>query len=239
VADRRYGPVGEIDLPSSQQFLAFDFRGKSFKTSPDQMVYVYRLEGYDEGWRWTRDSRVEYTGLPIGDYTFEVKAVDRDLTYSEMPATVVVQVHLPYGRIAWVSVLGIAVLLIIWLAGGLVQRDRRLRESNQALAAASEHVQQANQAKSEFLAHMSHELRTPMNAVLGFTEMILDGIYGDVPEEIDGVMGEIDRSGRHLLELINDVLDLSKIEAGEMELHPGECNSELCKEMTCGVQEPL
>ena len=65
--------------------------------------------------------------------------------------------------------------------------------------------------------NMSHELRTPMNPVLGFTEMILDGIYGGVPEEIDGVMQEIDRSGRLLLDLIKDVLDLSKIEAGEME----------------------
>ena len=107
---------------------------------------------------------------------------------------------------------------------------QRLEEQNRALEAANREIERANQAKSEFLAHMSHELRTPMNAVLGFTEMILDGIYGDVPEEIDGVMKEIDRSGRHLLELINDVLDLSKIEAGEMELHTGECSPELCVE---------
>ena len=104
----------------------------------------------------------------------------------------------------------------------------RARAQERALEALNRQIQEANRAKSEFLANMSHELRTPMNAVLGFTEMILDGIYGDVPEEIYGVMTEIDRSGRLLLDLINDVLDLSKIEAGEMELHPTECTPTAC-----------
>jgi signal transduction histidine kinase len=65
---------------------------------------------------------------------------------------------------------------------------------------------------------MSHELRTPLNAVLGYTELIGDGIYGEVPAKIRDVMTRIDRSGRHLLGLINDVLDLSKIEAGQLTL---------------------
>ena len=80
----------------------------------------------------------------------------------------------------------------------------------------------ANKHKSEFLANMSHELRTPLNAILGYTELILDNIYGDVPEKIQEVLERLEKNGRHLLGLINDVLDLSKIEAGQLTLSLNE-----------------
>ncbi|MGI9535592.1 MAG: ATP-binding protein [Desulfocapsaceae bacterium] len=81
---------------------------------------------------------------------------------------------------------------------------------------------QADKHKSEFLANMSHELRTPLNAILGYTELILDEIYGEVPEKIDEVLKRLEKNGRHLLSLINDVLDLSKIEAGRFTLTLGD-----------------
>jgi signal transduction histidine kinase len=83
-------------------------------------------------------------------------------------------------------------------------------------------LERASRAKSDFLASMSHELRTPMNAILGFTEMIRDGLYGEVPPEIQEPVSDIHTCGRQLLGLINNVLDLSKIEAGHMELALGE-----------------
>ncbi|HEV8307802.1 MAG TPA: ATP-binding protein, partial [Methylomirabilota bacterium] len=88
---------------------------------------------------------------------------------------------------------------------------REIEEKGRQLEVASRH-------KSQFLANMSHELRTPMNAILGYTELILDGIYGEVSPKLRDVMERVDKSGRHLLGLINDVLDLSKIEAGQLTL---------------------
>ena len=90
-----------------------------------------------------------------------------------------------------------------------------LEEKSRELEVASRH-------KSQFLANMSHELRTPLNSVLGFSEMLADGIYGALPERASAALGKIQANGRHLLNLINDVLDLSKIEAGQLTLSPND-----------------
>ncbi len=95
-----------------------------------------------------------------------------------------------------------------------IQNARLFREIEQK----SHELQIASQHKSQFLANMSHELRTPLNAILGYTELIADQIYGPVPDKILAVLDRVEKSGRHLLGLINDVLDLSKIEAGQLVL---------------------
>jgi signal transduction histidine kinase len=82
----------------------------------------------------------------------------------------------------------------------------------------SHQLEVASRHKSQFLANMSHELRTPLNSVLGFTEMLVDGLYGELPERAKATLSRVQTNGRHLLGLINDVLDLSKIEAGQLKL---------------------
>src|SRR6185369_1549534 len=88
------------------------------------------------------------------------------------------------------------------------------------LARALETARSATVAKSRFLASVSHELRTPLNGIIGFSELLYDGRIGALQDEQREVMGDILTSSRHLLQLINDILDLSKIEAGRMEFRP-------------------
>jgi signal transduction histidine kinase len=91
------------------------------------------------------------------------------------------------------------------------QLFHEVEEKGEQLAIANEH-------KSQFFANMSHELRTPLNAVLGYTELIVDGLYGEIPDKAKEVLERVQINGKHLLGLINDVLDLSKIEAGQLKL---------------------
>jgi signal transduction histidine kinase len=95
-----------------------------------------------------------------------------------------------------------------------IQNARLFRE----IAEKGKQLEEASRHKSQFLASMSHELRTPLNAILGFNEMILDEIYGPVAPDVRSPLEEMQASGKHLLRLINNVLDLAKIEAGRMEL---------------------
>jgi signal transduction histidine kinase len=88
----------------------------------------------------------------------------------------------------------------------------------QELARKSAELEVANRHKSEFLANMSHELRTPLNAIIGFSEVLVERMFGEMNDKQDEYVRDIHSSGRHLLSLINDILDLSKVEAGRMEL---------------------
>jgi signal transduction histidine kinase len=99
-----------------------------------------------------------------------------------------------------------------------IQNARLFRE----IADKSRQLEAASRHKSEFLANMSHELRTPLNAIIGFSEVLAEKMFGDVNAKQAEYLQDILESGRHLLSLINDILDLSKIEAGHMELEPAD-----------------
>ena len=104
---------------------------------------------------------------------------------------------------------------------------RELQTKTNELEIASRH-------KSEFLASMSHELRTPLNAVIGFSEVLLDRMFGEINERQDEYLRDIRNSGKHLLELLNEILDLSKVEAGQMVLEPSTFGVSSVVESTSG-----
>jgi signal transduction histidine kinase len=113
-------------------------------------------------------------------------------------------------------------VLLIFVGLYLVEQLRRREIAEAELVKAKEAAEAANRAKSAFLANMSHELRTPLNAILGFSEIIKSGHFGPDSERYPGYASDIFSSGKHLLALINDILNLSKLEAGQLALDETE-----------------
>ncbi len=119
------------------------------------------------------------------------------------------------------------------------QYAMELRNKNEQLGRALAAARSATEAKSRFLASVSHELRTPLNGIIGFSEVIHDGKAGPLSEMQQEFLGDILTSARHLLQLINDVLDLSKVEAGKMEFTPENCRIASLVREVCDVVRPL
>jgi signal transduction histidine kinase/DNA-binding response OmpR family regulator len=189
----------------------------------------------------TRNAEFPWPAKARGEYSFFVQSIDRDLNYS--PAAMAqLTIVPPWYANAWIMApSGTALIgLIGWafvarslvvrrkreaeqLRGQMLEQERqarlKLQASNQELERAKETADAANQAKSTFLASMSHELRTPLTAIIGFSEMLLAEAQTDGKKEQAEDLTRINDSATHLLGLINDILDLSKVEAGKMELH--------------------
>jgi len=119
----------------------------------------------------------------------------------------------------------------------LVSRD--LLDANVRLEERAQQVTDANMAKSRFLANVSHELRTPLNAIVGYNALALSGLYGEIPSELRGAHDRIQTAAEHLLRVVNDVLDLSKIEVGRMEVEIRQVSLELLLEDVVALVEPV
>lgn len=158
----------------------------------------------------------------------------------------------------WLKMAGLlaGIVLVMSIAGSVVlkrqvnartreltlvnqEMEQRIIERTAELAEAKERAEEADRIKSAFLATMSHELRTPLNSIIGFTGIILQGLAGPLNEEQSKQMGMVRSSARHLLSLINDVLDISKIEAGQLTLNAEPYDVRAVVEKAVAAMRPL
>jgi PAS domain S-box-containing protein len=121
----------------------------------------------------------------------------------------------------------------------LKKTEEQLRHQNIELENRNRQIEAATKLKSQFLANMSHELRTPLNGIIGFAELMQDGTGGPVSPDQEDFLSDILTSARHLLQLINDILDLSKIEAGKTEFHPEATDLGQVMEEVCEIVRPM
>ncbi len=230
LADQDYGAVDAVRVPASQNSIRFKFAGRSLYTAADEMMYYYRLDGVDDDWKQTQSTSVEYAGLPDGPLRFEVMAVDADLNYSE-PAFVDVSFAIAWAQYLLYGGLALSVFGLV-LASGYGLRSRRdaeqarqaqsqaLHERNTALEAANQHLREMDALKSDFVSNVSHELRTPLTSIKGSVDNMLDGITGDLNDKQSRYLSRVQSNANRLSRLVDDLLDLSRIEAGRLELRP-------------------
>jgi signal transduction histidine kinase len=209
-----------ISLSYNDNIVSFEFAALHY-SSPQANRYAYRMEGLERNWNYVDDRRfATYTRLPAGNYTFRVKAANNDGLWNETGATLKITVIRPIWQTGWFYALCILAILITGFSihqvrvRSLKNQEKRL---TQLVQERTQEVEKANRCKSDFLARMSHEIRTPMNSIIGFADLILDTPLSS--EQIDFIKA-IKQSGDTLLGIINEILDLSKIEAGQLYLEP-------------------
>ncbi len=237
-----------VFMPPSHGDLEFDYTGIDF-FAPERIRFKYKLAGFDRDWIDAGTRRTAYyTKVPPGNYQFYVSAIGLNGRRHSETASFGFELRHAFYQTGWFYGLCIAGLLILGMAAYLLrlkvlkaherqlmqlvdERTRELQEEIRERKQAQEEALQArmqaesaSRVKSEFLAGMSHELRTPLNAIIGYSELIQEEIHSAERSDIVSDLQKIQTAGRHLLGLVSDVLDLSKIEAGKIILCPETFN---------------
>lgn len=230
-------PRKPIDLRWNDRELTATAHALSF-VDPQRNHYRFKLTGFDPGWVDTgaRDTR-EFSSLPAGDYQLRMTAASADGPWSAASPPALLHIAAPPWATPWAYVAyALAAALLLMFAAWSMRRRLEQRHRYALISQRQQLAEQANIAKTRFLASMAHEIRTPMTGVLGMTEL-LRGTQLDARQR--GFADGIHRSGALLMRQVDDALDLARIEAGKLELADAPFDPELLLREVAALERGL
>ncbi|MBT8320197.1 MAG: response regulator, partial [Eudoraea sp.] len=222
ISDKNYfseeNRSSELDFSHNQNDIAFKYIALHY-SNPEKNSYKYKLEPLDDEWINAGYERiVRYAKLPPGSYNFQVKASNRDGIWSDETASAQFTIQPPWWTTWWAYVLYVMALVFI------TERFYRFRLSKKLADSESKRLKEVDQLKNALFTNITHEFRTPLTVIKGMTDTIKSKLEDRQFDELDNSLSIIDRNSDGLLNLINEMLDLAKIESGNMELNLVQAN---------------
>jgi signal transduction histidine kinase/DNA-binding response OmpR family regulator/ligand-binding sensor domain-containing protein len=238
---------GDVLLPAGQRSFEIRYTGLDL-TNPEHVQFRYRLEGAEAHWTEAGRRRTAYfTHVPPGQHTFRVQMTGADGDWIDGGAELRIRVPAAFWETPWFRGL-LALLALGAIAAAYQVRERLLRRRARMLeemvaartaelARQTERLSELDQAKSRFFANVSHEFRTPLTLTIGPLEDLLSGMHGDLPPGARREMKTALDSSRSVLDLVNQILDLAKLESGQFRLEARR--QDLAETVRAVVQEFL
>ena len=217
ISETKVIELNHNDNVFSIEFAALDFR------NPEKNKYAYIMEGFNLDWTYTDAQRrfVTYTNLDPGEYIFRIKGSNADGIWNEEGASLKFIIHPPWWTTWWAYVLYLIVFIFAFVSSTRFYLNRqRLKHQLMLEHDHAEKLEEMDHMKSRFFANISHEFRTPLTLILGPAENIVKKISSDPVKEADLIA----RNSKRLLQLVNQLLDLSKLDSGKLKLKTSACN---------------
>ncbi len=216
----------EIILKPGDRLFRLQFALLDFQNT-DQIRYAWKMESLDVNWNYIRQNFIRVSGLPYGNYTLKIKGQAANGQWSEQELHIPVVVLKPFYLKTWFLLLGALLFLFSgpafykWRTTLLIKRqatlEHQVKERTETIEQQKEELLQLDKLKTRFFANVSHELRTPLTLILGPLSLVLN--WNDLPDRVYTHLKMIQKNGQQLLGLVNEILDLNKLEANKLELH--------------------
>jgi len=230
-----------IVLTYQQSFFSFEFAALNF-LQPEKNQYAYQLEGLEQEWNFSGTRRnAYYTSVPSGVYNFRVRGSNNDGIWNEVGTAIKITVLPPLWQTWWAYTFYIITILAIIFSYMQLQQ-RKLQAKQQELEREQQiaiQLKATDRLKDEFLANTSHELRTPLNGIIGIAESLIDGAAGSINQQLEANLAIIVSSGRRLTNLVNDILDYSKLKKHEFDLQRTAIDMRTIVEVVLTLSQPL